>query len=225
MKHLVKTVVSSTAIALVAIYLTGCSQTPTKVDPNYALYVSSQRDIKMAEAAADRPLVDIVAREGESIEIKGVKEFRVYAPQNGSQNMSAQITPYQPPVNQNLELAKAIIGAAAPIGQILAVGKAGSNMIDAITKGSTTGYQYVQAPAPNITIGGNGVIGSGSFSSSDLSGTGTIGSGTYSSLSGTGVLGAGTLSSLTGTGTTGTGTYAPTVTNAGGTSGTGTITN
>lgn len=37
---------------------------------------------------------------------------------------------------------------------------------------------YIQAPQPNITIGGNGVIGSGTMSTT-LSGTGVLGNGTY----------------------------------------------
>lgn len=39
---------------------------------------------------------------------------------------------------------------------------------------------YIQAPSPNITIGGNGVVGAGTMSTAlTLSGTGVLGSGTY----------------------------------------------
>ena len=37
---------------------------------------------------------------------------------------------------------------------------------------------YIQAPQPNITVGGNGVVGSGTMATT-LSGTGVLGSGTY----------------------------------------------
>lgn len=54
----------------------------------------------------------------------------------------------------------------------------------------------IQAPTPNYTIGGNGVIGDGTYTTTDFSGTGVLGSGAYTTnaLGGAGVIGSGTYS-------------------------------
>jgi hypothetical protein len=53
-----------------------------------------------------------------------------------------------------------------------------------------------QNKAPNLTIGGNGVIGNGQYTTTDFSGTGVIGTGSYTTnaLGGAGVIGSGSYS-------------------------------
>lgn len=232
----------SLSLLAVALVAAGCSQVPSKViDANYAVYTKSVNDQNTAVLnAANHPIWQIKGVPGQTITLSGVSEISVYAPASGNANNLAPIQPYVAPKNEFVESVKAIGEVAAPwtgVASIYVGGKALTNLTTSVGNSANAGYQYVQAPAPNMTIGGNGVIGAGTFSSSDLSGTGVIGAGSYSALAGTGVLGAGSYSSLagtgtlgsgaystnalSGTGTTGTGTYNPSVTNTGGPGGAG----
>lgn len=165
--------------------LTGCAS--TAIDPNYAMFVSAQKEIELNRK--DQPLVRIKAQKGASIKFEGVEEFVVYAPTDASATKSS-INQYVTPRNDVAEVAKAALGIVGTVGSIVAVGKATSNLASEVGKASNAGYKYIQSPQPNMTIGGDGTIGSGAFTKMDTS-TGTLGSGTYgtNALSGTGAIG------------------------------------
>lgn len=178
-------------IALGAVTLSACGS--KGLDPNHAYFVQAQKEIAMKQMEQDRPIIRMKAKAGETITLQGVEEFSVYAQGGGGGNagQGVQLRQYQPPRSQGLELANTALRAVGQAVPILAAGHAATSLADAVGKAANHGYQYIQAPQPNMTIGGNGVIGDGSFTSNDLGGSGVIGDGTYGTydLSGTGSIG------------------------------------
>jgi len=204
-----KLVLTSIAAAVI---LSACSGAPSKViDANYSVYVKTVSDQNKAKLkASGRPIFQLKGIAGQSISMSGVSEISVYAPANGGNENLAAVQPYVAPKNQFVEGIRAAGEVVAPwtgVASLWVGGKALTNLTNSVGGAAGQGYQYVQAPAANMTIGGHGVIGSGSFTESTLSGTGTMGAGDYSSLGGSGTLGSGA--------------YNPTVTNTGGQGGLG----
>lgn len=187
--------------------LAGCAS-QDKIDPNYAVYVSSAKE--MAIAAANKkqePLFSLKGVPGQTIKLEGVSELTIYMPDVAGNKNSVALAPYVAPKNEAVEMVKAIGGIVTPIGAILATGKATTDLATAVGNASNHGYQYIQAPQPNMTISGTGFIGDGTMTQNTISGTGVVGDGTMttSTLSGTGTLGGGayTTNDLSGTGSVG----------------------
>lgn len=183
--------------------LAGCSSTG-KVDPNYSLYVNSSKDIAVAIAnKKQEPLFTMKGVPGQTIKLEGVSEITIFMPDVNNKNV-ASVAPYVAPKSEAVEMVRAIGGIVTPIGAILATGKATTDLANAVGNSANYGYQYVQAPQPNQTISGTGVIGDGSLTQNTVSGTGVVGDGTMTTetLSGTGTLGGGTYTTndLSGTG-------------------------
>ena len=65
-------------VAALAI-LSGCTHSLHRANAE-AAYYQAQADIARAEAEAQRPIVEMVARPGEQIVLQGVERFSVYAP-------------------------------------------------------------------------------------------------------------------------------------------------
>ena len=209
-EHIMK-ILNVVGLAIISLSVVGCAGTP-KMDPNYIAYIEAQRAMNEARFAQQKqPLFKMRAISGQTIELKGVDEFVIFAPENGGNGTPvAGVQQYVAPRNHTAEVIKAGLGLIGQVGSIIAVGKSVENLADSVGASSTRGYQYVQSPQPNMTIGGDGVIGTGSYSTSTLGGDGVIGTGTFSPLSGEGVIGAGSLTlstELSGTGTMGAGNY------------------
>lgn len=172
------------ALAVVPFLMVGCAT--NGIDKNYEKYLEAQT--AMANKP-QQPLLRIKAQPGATIQMSGMDEFVVFAPESNQQ--SAQVQQYVAPRNEGAEVMKAALGVVGTVGSIYAVGNATKGLANAVGSSANHGYQYVQSPQPNQTIGGSGVIGSGTFntttSTSTLSGTGVLGNGT--SLSGTGSTG------------------------------------
>jgi hypothetical protein len=195
-------------LAVLTISLAGCNTVPDKIDPNYAVYVTSAKEVAVAEAAkAKEPLFRLKGVAGQTIKLEGVEELTIFMPETNGGRSAITFAPYVPPKNEAVEMVKAIGGIITPIGAILATGKATTDLATAVGNSANHGYQYVQAPQPNQTISGTGVIGSGSMTQNTVSGTGVIGDGTMTTntLSGSGTMGAGayTTNDLAGTGSIG----------------------
>jgi hypothetical protein len=192
----------------VGAFLMGCSTVPDKIDPNYALYVTTSKETAIAAAnKRQEPLFTMKGIPGQTIKLEGVAELTIYMPEIAGNRNTPAIAPYVPPRNEAVEMVKAIGGVVTPIGAILATGKATTDLATAVGNAANHGYQYIQAPQPNQIINGTGVIGSGTLTQNTISGTGVIGSGnvTIETLSGTGTLGGGsyTTNDLGGTGSIG----------------------
>ena len=197
---------------LTPILMVGCTTVPDKIDPNYALYVTSSKEVAVAVAnKRQEPLFTMKGVPGQTIKLEGVSELTIYMPEVGGNKNTAAIAPYVPPKNEAVEMVKAIGGIVTPIGAILATGKATKDLANAVSTGANHGYQYVQSPQPNMTIGGNGVIGDGTYTATDIAGNGVVGDGalTTNDLGGSGTIGGGayTTNDLGGTGAIG-GDYA-----------------
>jgi hypothetical protein len=203
MKMFAKTVVS---IVTLSIGVSGCSVTPKKADPNYALFVDAQKSA--AASYVQNPLLRMKALPGQTITLSGVEEFVVFSPEVGNRQGNNTIQQYVTPRNDFVELGKAALGVIGTVGGIVAVGNATKGLASAVGASANHGYQYVQVPQPNMTIGGNGTIGSGSYTASTIGNDGAIG-GTSLKMDGgaSGVLGGGTYSSLAGPGVVGDGAY------------------
>jgi hypothetical protein len=157
----------------IAPIMTGCSSTPDKVDPNYAMFVTAQKDIALNKPQT--PLFRIKAQPGQQIKMDGVDELVVFAPESNQQKSVVQ--QYVAPRSEAAEVAKAALNVIGSVGGVIAVGNATTNLAKAVGSASNHGYQYVQAPQANMSIGGDGVIGDGSFTSTSnsLTGTGAVG--------------------------------------------------
>jgi hypothetical protein len=186
----------SSLILITALAVAGCAA--PAIDPNYTSYLEFQKQLMMK---AETPIMRMEALPGQTISLTGVKEFSVFAPNSNSK--SNGVSAYQAPRNEWVEVLKATIGVVGQVGSVVAIGKSVENLSDSVGKAANHGYQYVQTPQPNMTIGGDGVIGSGSFSS--LAGQGVVGSGALTlstTLSGTGAMGAGSFTDSRSTPTT-----------------------
>ena len=178
------------SILISMVFLGGCAS--TELDKNYAKYLDTQA------AMANRPqqpLLRIKAQPGATVQMSGVDEFVVYAPE--ANQPTAAVQQYVTPRNDTTEVIKSAFGVVGTVGSIVAVGQATKGLANAVGSSANHGYQYVQSPQPNQTISGSGVIGSGTYntttSTSTLGGSGVIGSGSL--LSGTGSTGAGNFTS------------------------------
>lgn len=166
------------ALLLSVLLLAGCATTSQNKD--YAAYLAA------AQAAAARPaepLVRIRALPGQTVELRGIELFEVYAPTGNAQAAIATPPVQQPhPGWQIASQALGIVGGVLPgywTGKWMnalagTVGNANASIASsgfgAVQGISTAGFnstveiaRLIQAPAPSITLSGSGVIGTGSF--------------------------------------------------------------
>lgn len=183
------------ALLLCALALAGCATTNQNKD--YAAYLAA------AQAAASKPaepLVRIRALPGQTVELRGIELFEVYAPAGGSAQAAIATPPVQQPHPgwQIASQALGIVGGVLPgywtgkwmnalagtVGNAnAAIASSGFGAVQGI---STAGFnstveiaKLIQAPAPSITLSGSGVIGTGAFtganSGSNSGNSGTVG--------------------------------------------------
>lgn len=207
--------------SLVVTTLEACSNIPDRVDPNYVIFLEAQKSMAAMQVSQQprnitpTPIFELVAKDGESIELSGVKSIRVYnpSPTTDQKNdpINYKVQAYVPPKSAFAENVDSLTTGVAkivnnPVTQILAGGKALKDHAEAVGNAANHGYQFVQAPAtpqPNMVISGTGVIGGGQLSM--VEGDALIGSGTFSPSTNTlanSVLGAGSYDApiLSGTG-------------------------
>jgi hypothetical protein len=138
--------------------VSGCAST------DYESYLKAQSDAQAGAMAAQKPLVRIVARPGEAI--TGLSSIEVY-------------TPVQAPVIQQARASEwaGVLGNAVNVLGVVAgikySGEAASNLAREVGGAANHGYQFVQSPQANQTVG-NGILGSGFYSGEN---SGVIGSG------------------------------------------------
>lgn len=134
----------------------GCAST------DYGAYLKAQSEAQANALAAQKPLVRITAQPGQPI--TGLASIEVY-------------TPAQAPVIQQSRpsewagVANTALSVAGTVWGIRAAGDAASSLADAVGRHSTAGYPYIQAPQ---SIGGDGVIGGGSYQTLDTTHAPTV---------------------------------------------------
>jgi len=79
------------SLIVLALVLVSCATNP-KLDPNYEKYLETQKSL----AQMQPKLVEIKAQPGQTIELKGVQEFIVYAPSSSSTHIAIHRTPPDP---------------------------------------------------------------------------------------------------------------------------------
>jgi hypothetical protein len=153
--------INSKILIVLALTLAGCAST------DYKTYVDAQQATNRAAQAAQKPLVRIVAQPGEAI--TGLYSIEVHMPA-------------QAPVIQQArpsEWAGVLGNAVNVLGVVAGIkysGEAASNLAREVGGAANHGYQFVQSPQANQTVG-NGILGSGFYSGEN---SGVIGSGAQS---------------------------------------------
>ncbi len=178
-------------LSLVA--LAGCASSG-----DYQSYLASQHQENAAYK--QKPILLLEGYDGKPI--TGLKRLEVNLPGQAPVIQQAKDNEWARVVSQGL-------GVFGKIGGIWAGGEAAKGLAGAVGNAANRGYEFVQSPQPNLTIGGSGVIGSGSYNA--VSGSGVIGSGTLNSVGATGAAGG----TYTAPSTNTTGSYNPDNSNQG----------
>jgi hypothetical protein len=129
--------------------LAGCAST------DYSAYIRAQQYAHDKALAAQKPLVKIIAQPGQSI--TGLQSIEIYTPAPAPVIAQSRPSEWAGVLNTALGVAGTVLG-------IREAGRAASSLADSVGRSSTAGYPYVQAPQ---TIGGNGVIGNGTYQTRD----------------------------------------------------------
>lgn len=198
-------------IGVTAMLLAGCATTAQNKD--YAAYLAAAQT---AASQPEQPILRIRALPGQTVELRGIEAFEVYAPRAGG-SRSAEIAP--PPrqevhpvwgiASQALGVIGNVAGAWLPgytAGKWMnalagTVGSANAAIANggfgALTSVAGSGFAsigqlgvsglgaltdvaaLIQAPQPNVTLSGTGVIGNGTYtgpnSGQNSGNSGTIG--------------------------------------------------
>lgn len=183
-------------IAVLALALTGCAH-------EYAAYAEAQKAQSQAQAAKYAALAEIAKMGDTTAKVAAVMSINGF----GSQPQQ-QINAPRHWADYALSFTGAILPVAGQIYAVrsqtsvalaqsanattLGIAQANSNRdIQTATSAAFvsvagTGFKAatdiagkIQAPQPNITLSGTGVIGSGTYTQTTMSGTGVLGTGTY----------------------------------------------
>lgn len=126
-----------TAIVLCGfVALTGCAS------GNYGEYVKAQSDANRLAVESQKPMVRITAQPGQPI--TGLASLEVYAPTSAPVIQQSRPNEWAGVLGQGISVAGSVLG-------IKYAGEAATSLADSVGKSSNTGYQYIQAPAANVS--------------------------------------------------------------------------
>ena len=126
-----------TAIVLCGfVALTGCAS------GNYGEYVKAQSDANRLAVESQKPMVRITAQPGQPI--TGLASLEVYAPTSAPVIQQSRPNEWAGVLGQGIGVAGSVLG-------IKFAGEAATSLADSVGKSSNTGYQYIQAPAANVS--------------------------------------------------------------------------
>jgi hypothetical protein len=138
--------------------MAGCANT------DYKAYLTAQQAAIRDAQVAQKPLFELEAEPGKSI--TGLKSVRVYMPVQAPVIQQSRPSEWAGVVGNGLQIAGTVLG-------IKFAGDAATNLAGAVGSAANHGYQYIQAPQPNQSVG-SGFIGSGLYSGEN---SGVLGSG------------------------------------------------
>jgi hypothetical protein len=141
--------------------VSGCAST------DYEAYLNAQQAATRDAQAAQKPLVRIVARPGEAI--TGLSSIEVYTPVQAPVIQQARPNEWAGVIGTGIQ----VLGVVAGIKYS---GEAASNLAREVGGAANHGYQFVQSPQPNQSVG-TGILGSGLYSGDN---SGVLGSGAQS---------------------------------------------
>lgn len=153
---------------LVILLTAACSTTS-----DYKSYIQAQTDANRQAMEGQKPLVELIAQPGQ--QITGLAALRVYTPVPTPVIQQARPNEWAGVLVQTIGVAGTVLG-------IREAGKAAIGLADSVGRTGTSGYPYVQAPQASQTISGSGVIGTGSYATTNTA------TSTSQTLSGTGAL-------------------------------------
>lgn len=138
-------------MVMLAVALVGCA-----TDKEYPDYLAAQSAANDKAAADQKPLVRLTAQPGQNI--TGLASLEVYTPSAAPVIQQARPSEWAGVVQTALGVTGTVLG-------IRAAGQAAAGLADSVGRAGTAGYQYIQAPAANVTttstIGANSGANSG----------------------------------------------------------------
>jgi uncharacterized lipoprotein YmbA len=138
-------------ITVFCLLLSACAST------DYESYLTAQQAVIASTQAAQRPLFELEAEPGQPI--TGLKAVRVFMPAQAPVLQQSRPSEWASVLGNGLQ----ILGVVAGIKY---QGEAAANLANAVGSAANHGYQFVQSPQANQSIGGNGIFGSGAMSDS-----------------------------------------------------------
>lgn len=126
-------------LVLFSVSLVGCATTPT-MDPNYIAYLNAHQN-QTQTMKQNVELFRLVSKDGETIEMKGVKEIVV--------NMPAAPIPapktYEAPPNETASIIKEVVKGAVSVSGYYFMGHAVEKVVDSIGKNSGHNTTYTNS--------------------------------------------------------------------------------
>ena len=148
-------------LLLSSLLLSACAST------DYQAYLAAQQEAIRAAQSAQKPLFELEAEPGQAI--TGLRAVRVYMPVQAPILQQARASEWAGVLGTGLQ----VLGVVAGIKYS---GEATSNLATAVGGAANHGYQFVQSPQANQSVGA-GILGTGIYTD-ELNGV--LGSGTRS---------------------------------------------
>lgn len=124
-------------MVMFAVLLAGCA-----TDKDYAAYLAAQAAANDKAAADQKPLVRLVAQDGQAI--TGLHSLEVYTP-------AAAPVIQQARPNEWVGVVQTAVGVTGTVLGIRAAGHAAVGLADSVGRAGTAGYKYIQAPGATTT--------------------------------------------------------------------------
>ncbi|GHU34240.1 hypothetical protein AGMMS50256_27600 [Betaproteobacteria bacterium] len=162
-----------TLIVILLFVLSGCAST------DYNAYLQAQQRAFAEAVSAQKPLVEIEAEPGQ--DIRGLRAVRIYTPVQAPQVQQARPSEWAATIEKGLGVVGTVLGIKyATDGAV--------RLSDSVGRGAAAAYPYVQTPQANVntfnntrtdtaqsqSIGGNGVLGSGTYGTYDATSIPTV---------------------------------------------------
>lgn len=125
-----------TAIVIGVVALTGCAS------GNYGEYVKAQSDANRLAVESQKPMVRLTAQPGQPI--TGLASLEVYAPTSAPVIQQSRPNEWAGVLGHGISVAGSVLG-------IKYAGEAATSLADSVGRSSNAGYQYIQAPAANVS--------------------------------------------------------------------------
>lgn len=125
-----------TIIVLLVALLTGCAS------GDYGEYVKAQSDANRLAVESQKPMVRLTAQPGQPI--TGLASLEVYAPTSAPVIQQSRPNEWAGVLGQGISVVGSVLG-------IKYAGEAATSLADSVGRSSNAGYQYIQAPAENVS--------------------------------------------------------------------------
>ena len=130
-----KTLIMVCGIAAL-LMLNGCASS------DYGEYVKAQSDANRLAVESQKPMVRITAQPGQPI--TGLASLEVYAPTAAPVIQQSRPNEWAGVLGHGIGVAGSVLG-------IKYAGEAATSLADSVGRSSNAGYQYIQAPAANVS--------------------------------------------------------------------------